>query len=79
MEIDKFTKHEKIPAGYLIDRLDLKGKTIGGVKVSEIHANYIVNIDNGTAEQVIMLISLIKQQVRDKYSIELKEEIQLVL
>jgi len=79
IEIDKFTKHEKIPAGYLIDRVDLKGKTIGGVKISEIHANYIVNVDNGTAEPVIMLISLIKQQVRDKYGIELKEEIQLVL
>ena len=44
--------------------------------MSEKHANYIVNTGNATAEDVIMLASIIKQQVRDKFGVELKEEVQ---
>lgn len=71
-------KNNKIPAGYLIDRLDLKEKTIGGAIVSKDDANFILNINNATAENVIMLISIIKQKVRSNYSIQLEEEIELV-
>ncbi len=67
---------EKIPAGWLIDYLGLKGKIMGGVKISLEHANFIVNTGNGKTEDVIMLISYIKQQVRDKLGIQLTEEIQ---
>ena len=72
----KILKDEKIPAGWLIDQADLKGKKIGGAMVSEIHTNYIVNIGNAKATDVIILASLIKQQVRDKFGVELKEEVQ---
>lgn len=75
LEIDKFREIKKIPAGYLIERLDLKGKKIGGAMVSKEHGNFIYNIDNATAEDIITLISYIKQQVRDNYGIQLKEEI----
>ncbi len=65
----------KVGTGWLIDRLGLKGKSIGGAKISEIHANFIVNTGSATAEDVIMLISYIKQQARDSYGIQLHEEI----
>ncbi len=68
----------KISAGYLIDRLDLKGRRIGGAVVSDKNANFILNTGRATAENVVMLISFIKQQVRDKYGIQLEEEIELV-
>lgn len=67
---------DKIGAGWFIDQSELKGKIIGGAKVSEKHANFIVNTGNATAENVAMLISLIKQKVRQKFNIELQEEIQ---
>ena len=79
IEIDKFTKHQKIPAGYLIEKVGLKGKIIGGAQVSEKHANYIINVDQASAEDVIMLTSLIKQQVRGKYGIQLVEEVQFII
>ncbi len=66
----------RISAGLLIDKLDLKGKTIGGAKVSLEHANHIINTGRAKAEEVLMLISYIKQQVRDNYNIQIKEEIQ---
>ncbi|MEA3450212.1 MAG: UDP-N-acetylmuramate dehydrogenase [Patescibacteria group bacterium] len=73
---DKIGRTGKIAAGLIIDMCDLKGKTMGGIKISLEHANHIVNTGKGRAEEVIMLISYIKQQVRDKFNIELKEEIQ---
>jgi len=72
-------KGGKIGAGWFIDQAGLKGYKIGGVQVSDEHANFIVKVDNtARAEDVIMLISYVKQQVRDKFGIELQEEVQYV-
>lgn len=64
-----------VPAGWIIERAGLRGKTIGGAQVSEAHANYIINTGEGTAENVIMLASFVKQQVRDQFGIQLVEEV----
>lgn len=71
----KITRLNNIGAGLLIDTLGLKGKTIGGAKISLEHANFIVNTGKATAEDVVMLVSYIKQQVRDRLKIQLQEEI----
>jgi UDP-N-acetylmuramate dehydrogenase len=72
--------HEKntIPTGFVIEECGLKGKKMGGAMVSEKHANFIVNTGGATAQDVIMLSSFIKQQVRDKFGVELAEEVRLV-
>jgi UDP-N-acetylmuramate dehydrogenase len=67
-----------VAAAKLIDDLGLKGLTIGGAQVSPIHANFIINTGNATAEDVIILISLIKQKVRDNKGVQLMEEIEYV-
>jgi len=72
------SKDGKLPAGWLIEKTDLKGKKIGGAIVNETQANYILNTGNATAEDVIILSSFVKQQVRDKFGVELKEEVQFV-
>ncbi|HCP08301.1 MAG TPA: UDP-N-acetylenolpyruvoylglucosamine reductase [Candidatus Moranbacteria bacterium] len=79
-ESDKNTKskNNKIPAGWLIERVDLLGKKIGGAMILERHGNFIVNTGNATAQDVIMLSSYVKQQVRDKLGVELHEEVQYV-
>lgn len=79
IEIDKFLANKKIPAAYLIEKSGLKGKTIGGAQVSEKHANYIINTGQAKAEDVLILTSFIKQQIRDKYGIQLVEEVQFVV
>lgn len=68
----------KIPSGWLIERCGLKGEKIGAAMVSPKHANTIINTGNARAEDVIMLVSLIKQKVRDTYGIELEEEVEFV-
>jgi UDP-N-acetylmuramate dehydrogenase len=72
---DKIGTDSKISAGLIIDMLGLKGKTIGGIKISLEHANHIVNTGKGTAKDVIMLISLIKEKARTVFKIQLQEEI----
>lgn len=68
-----------IATAWLIEEMHLKGKSIGGAEVSTEHSNFIVNRDfKATAEDVIMLISFIKQQVRMNYNVMLKEELQYV-
>ena len=69
----------KNPRGFfaadLIERCGLRGKRIGKVKISEKHANFIVNLGNGKAKDVKKLIKLGKQKVKSKFGIVLKEEI----
>lgn len=70
-------KNGYLPAGVLIEAVGLKGKEIGGAKVSEKHANFIVNFKEAKAKDVLKLIELIKQRVKKKFKIELVPEIVL--
>lgn len=62
-------------AGSLIDKCNLKGKMIGGAKISEQHANFIINTGNAKASDVKSLIDLMKSSVKQKFDIELVEEV----
>lgn len=71
----KAIKGGKIGVGWIIGQLEISGKKIGGAKLSLEHNNFIVNTGSATAEDVIILISYIKQQVRDAFNLQLQEEI----
>ena len=62
-------------AGRLIDISGLKGYRIGGAEVSTVHGNFILNIDNATAADVLNLVAYIQQQVREKTGISLQTEV----
>ncbi len=74
----QFLEDRVIPAGWLIDETGLKGKKIGGISISRQHGNFFLNDGTGTAEDMIMLISMVKMRVRDQFGIQLQEEIQLL-
>ena len=65
-------------AGRLIEEIGYKGKKIGGAKVSEKHANFIINSGNAKGEDIKALITDIQKQIKDKYNIELKVEQEFV-
>ncbi len=75
-ELKEFKKRGEVPAGWLIEKCGLKGKKIGEVKISEKHTNFIVNLGKGKAKDVKKLINLAKKKVKNKFKVELKEEIQ---
>ena len=62
-------------AGRLIDISGLKGYRIGGAEVSEIHGNFILNVDNATAADVLNLVTHIQQHVKEKTGISLQTEV----
>jgi UDP-N-acetylmuramate dehydrogenase len=72
-----FKNRGEIPAGKLIAESGLKGKTIGGVRVSYQHANFLENFNNGSAEDAIRLIELIREKVYLDHKIELELEIKI--
>ena len=65
-------------AGRLIEEIGYKGKSIGGAKVSEKHANFIINNGGATGEEIKQLINEIKDKIKEKYDIELKVEQEFV-
>lgn len=65
-------------AGRLIESCGLKGYSIGGAKVSEKHANFIVNADKATANDVKSLIDYVHDKVKDETGVDLKIEQEFV-
>jgi len=65
-------------AAALIEQCGLKGLTYGGAMVSTKHANYIINYNKATANDVIELVKIIKKTVLEQKEIELNMEVKLV-
>ena len=61
-------------SGQLIEELGYKGLSKGGAKVSEKHANFIINYDNAKAKDIKELIDFLKTEVKDKYNVDLTVE-----
>jgi UDP-N-acetylmuramate dehydrogenase len=53
----------------------LAGRKVGGAVISEKHPNFIVNVNNATAKDVEALIEIAKQSVKEKYNLNLEEEV----
>lgn len=69
-----FKNPPDVAAGKLIEDLNFKGYTIGGAKVSDKHANFIINYDNATSCDIINLITTIKKEVKAQKNIDLELE-----
>lgn len=73
-----FKRGEDYITAKLIDECGLKGFSIGGAQVSNIHAGFVVNKGNATAEDVINLIEYVKNKVYEKFNKEIKLEIEVL-
>jgi UDP-N-acetylmuramate dehydrogenase len=65
-------------AGRYIDGAGLKGLRVGGAEVSHVHANFIVNVGDATARDVLILMNVVRRSVYDKFGVELVPEIRVV-
>ena len=73
-----FKRQEGIITAKLIDECELKGYQIGGARISEKHAGFIVNYKNATAKDVLNLIKYVKDKVYEKFGIKIEEEIKII-
>lgn len=72
-----FRRPEGTSAAELIDRCGLKGMTIGGAKVSEKHAGFIINFQEAKCADVLKLVDYIRKEVYNKYRVILQPEIEV--
>lgn len=70
-----FKNPEGQSAGLLLDKAGLRGKTLGGVGFSELHANFLVNHGTGTSGQAVELIRQAREAVREQFDVNLETEV----
>lgn len=70
-----FKNPENDSAGRLLDKAGVKVLSVGGAKVWHSHANFIVNYNNATSEDVLQLMFNMYEMVKDKYKLELEPEV----
>lgn len=73
-----FKRPEGYFAGKLIEDSGLKGIRVGGAMVSDMHSNFIVNVGNATAKDVLNLIEIVRHEVYEKFNLLLEPEIKVV-
>ena len=73
-----FRREEGIIVAKLIDEAGLKGYSIGGAEVSTLHAGFIVNKNNATTKDILDLINYVKKVIKEKYNVELHEEVRII-
>ncbi|MCG8376344.1 MAG: UDP-N-acetylmuramate dehydrogenase [Chlorobiales bacterium] len=65
-------------AGRLIQEAGLKGERVGQAQVSEVHANWIVNLGGATAEEVMTLAQRVRTRVEEKFEVSLEPEVRFL-
>lgn len=66
------------PAGKIIEEVGARGMSIGGAKVSEIHANFIINTGGATASDILNLIRAVQERVKNSFGLELHPEVKII-
>lgn len=73
-----FKRGEDFVTAKLIDECGLKGFSIGGAQVSEVHAGFIVNTGNASAEDVLELVKYVKNKVFEKFAKKIELEVEVL-
>ena len=75
---ESVVREGKAPAAWFLEQVGAKGMVMGGIRVADYHANLVYNAGGGTARDLVALITQLKSRVRERFGIELEEEVQYV-
>lgn len=73
-----FKNPQGLIAGKLIEDAGCKGMQVGPARVSEKHANFIINTGGASAKDLLQLINNVREQVRTRFNIALELEVQII-
>ena len=73
-----FKRGQNFVTAQLIDECGLKGYSIGDAEVSKLHAGFIINKKDATAEDILKLIQYVKTKVKEKFNVDIQEEIKIL-
>lgn len=68
----------KVPVGYLLEEVGSKGYRVGGIAVSDFHANVFINDGTGSYRDLVELVTELKRRVKEKFGIDIEEEVRRV-
>jgi UDP-N-acetylmuramate dehydrogenase len=69
---------KRISAGWLVEKAGLMGMSVGNVRVSDKHGNFLIQTSGATARDVLALMRNVQEVVHKRFGIELQEEVQLL-
>ncbi len=72
-----FKNPRGMSAGMLIEQAGLKGTRVGGVEVSQRHANFIIAHNDATSQDVLRLIDLVRSRVAERLGVEMETELEI--
>jgi UDP-N-acetylmuramate dehydrogenase len=75
---ERVIREGKVPSAYFLEEVGAKGMRNGGICVADYHANLIYNLGHGNARQLCEIIACLKARVRDRFDLELEEEVQYI-
>lgn len=75
---ERVIREGKAPSAYLLEQVGAKGMRSGDIQVADYHANLIYNAGQGTARELCEIIGELKSRVRERFGLELEEEVQYV-
>ncbi len=70
------TREGKVPAAWFLEQVGAKGTSVGAIRVADHHANLVYNAGGGTARDFCALIQSLKGRVRQRFGLQLEEEVQ---
>ena len=73
-----FKRPEGYFAGKLIQDAGLKGRSVGGAQVSELHAGFIINTGGAKSSDIIELMHIVQQEVLDRFGVQLEPEVRII-
>jgi len=73
-----FRNPEGDSAGRLIDEAGMKGERCGGAQVSEVHANFLVNLGGATTSDFLTLAQKVREEVHKQFGVTLLEEVRII-
>ena len=66
------------PSWWYVDQVGLRGHRVGNAQFSELHTNFILNLGDATAHDIVRLIELAEERIKEQFGIELQREVALV-
>jgi UDP-N-acetylmuramate dehydrogenase len=75
---ERVIREGKVPSAYFLEQVGAKGIRNGGIRVADYHANLIYNEGPGTARELCEIIGDLKSRVRERFGLQLEEEVQYV-